>query len=164
MSQWEPRAALNSDGQYRNMRRNREVRLEGFEPPTPGLGKRDDTLQWIAEVCESCIPKPFFLPRIAGDCRAVHSRWCQSGVRGISLTALTCTLLLGFLAVTVVLVPPLHRGRAQDVPNEEREALARNRGRRPDPGRRREARLVAQGGGIARRVSAPGSGPRLVDG
>lgn len=74
---------------------------------------------------------------------------------GISLTALTCTLLLGFLAVIVVLVPPLHRGRAQDVPNEEREALARNRGRRPDPGRRREARLVAQGGGIARRVSAP---------
>ena len=80
MSQWEPRAALNSDGQYRNMRRNREVRLEGFEPPTLGLGKRDDTLQWIAEVCESCIPKPFFLPRIAG----IAGQCIRGGVRVVS--------------------------------------------------------------------------------
>ena len=164
MSQWEPRAALDSDGQYRNMRRNREVRLEGLNlrHPVQESGTiRCSGLQRFANPAYlSCFLFPV-LQGIAGQCIRGGARVVSGG---ISLTALTCTLLLGFLAVTVVLVPPLHRGRAQDVPNEEREALARNRGRRPDPGRRREARLMAQGGGIARRVSAPGSGPRLVDG
>jgi hypothetical protein len=60
---------------------NIKVRLEGFEPPTPGLGKRDDALQQIAEVCEFSIAKPFSLLPLAACCRVLRSRWCQSGVR-----------------------------------------------------------------------------------
>src|SRR5215203_7052891 len=56
------------------------MRLEGFEPPTRGLGIRGDVLHRIAESCESCISKPFFLLRLAQYCRTLRSRWCQSGL------------------------------------------------------------------------------------
>src|SRR5215211_4597501 len=56
------------------------MRLEGFEPPTRGLGIRGDVLHRIAESCEYCISKPFFLLRLAQYCRALRSRWCQSGL------------------------------------------------------------------------------------
>jgi hypothetical protein len=60
-----------------------EVRLEGFEPPTRGLGIRGGVLHRIAENCESRISKPFFfsgLPNIAGYCVPGGVReWCQLG-------------------------------------------------------------------------------------
>ena len=57
------------------------MRLQGFEPPTRGLGIRGDMLHRIAENCESCISKPFFfsgLPNIAGLC-------VPGGVRVVSI-------------------------------------------------------------------------------
>ena len=56
------------------------MRLEGFEPPTRGLGIRGDVLHRIAESCESCISKPFFLLRLAQYCGTLRSRWRQSGL------------------------------------------------------------------------------------
>ena len=56
------------------------ARLEGFEPPTRGLGKRGGRLHRIAEYCESRIPKRFSPPVLAGVCTVLRSRWCQSGV------------------------------------------------------------------------------------
>src|SRR5918998_3006784 len=59
------------------------ARLEGFEPPTRGLGKRGGVLQWIAECWQVCITKLFSLLRLAPHCRVLRSRGCQSGVSWI---------------------------------------------------------------------------------
>ena len=56
------------------------ARLEGFEPPTRGLGKLGGVLQWIAEGWQVCITKLFSLLRLAPHCCVLRSRGCQSGV------------------------------------------------------------------------------------
>jgi hypothetical protein len=51
-------------------------------------------LQGFAEGCESRIPKPFSILRLALRCRALRSRWCQSGVNWSPSTFSRSTLSL----------------------------------------------------------------------
>src|ERR671911_478395 len=57
------------------------ARLEGFEPPTRGLGKRDGVLQRVAEDCQFGLSRRFFRRSLAAHCTVLRSRWFQGGVK-----------------------------------------------------------------------------------
>jgi integrase len=52
----------------------------GLEPLTCSLRVITQVLQGVARACNSRIPKPFSLLRLAECCTVLRSRWYQSGI------------------------------------------------------------------------------------